>query len=128
MEDVADYLPYWQYQDVGDDRVRPMHRVLAGLIYPANHQFWTSHYPPWDFNCRCWVNALAEMPGDYDHERPNPQAEVAFDKDGLPDKAMYGMEWIDLKATNFTGIPPAADLEKVLTANADRAKQVRKSK
>jgi SPP1 gp7 family putative phage head morphogenesis protein len=128
MEEVADLLPYWEYQDVGDDRVRPTHRVLHGVIYPATHIFWSTHYPPWDFNCRCWVNALLDMPDDYDHDRPNEDSEIAYDKKGLPAEAVYkGMQTVDLKSTNFTGIPSAPDLEKVLKANAARKRDQRKN-
>jgi uncharacterized protein with gpF-like domain len=50
LEEVADDLPYWTYHDVGDDRVRPQHHALNGVTLPAKHEFWNTHFCPWDFN------------------------------------------------------------------------------
>ncbi len=58
--ETADMLPYWQYQAVNDSRTRPTHRALSGLIFPANHPFWQTWYPPNGYNCRCSVRALSE--------------------------------------------------------------------
>lgn len=51
MEESADLLPFWEYSAVNDDRTRPTHRALDGIVYPANHPFWDTHFPPWGFNC-----------------------------------------------------------------------------
>lgn len=48
-------FPYWEYKTVGDDRVRPGHRALHGLILPANDPRWLKLYPPNGWNCRCYV-------------------------------------------------------------------------
>jgi len=64
QEVVADF-PYWKYQTVGDERVRDSHAALDGLVLPANHPFWTRHYPPWDWGCRCQVVAVSH----WDYER-----------------------------------------------------------
>lgn len=55
---TADALPYWQYLTAGDGKVRPEHEALDGMILPADDPFWDTHYPPWDFGCRCLVAAL----------------------------------------------------------------------
>ena len=55
---TAEALPYWQYLTVGDDNVRDSHAALDGLVLPADDPFWDTHYPPWDFNCRCVVAAV----------------------------------------------------------------------
>lgn len=48
-------LPYWQYWTVGDDRVRPEHRVLHMFTARADDPVWMKIYPPNGFNCRCSV-------------------------------------------------------------------------
>lgn len=128
MEDSADLLPFWQYSAVNDNRTRPMHRALDGLVYPANHEFWDEHYPPWGFNCRCSVIALLDYPDDYNHAKPNDDTTIAYDDDGLPAKAEYLNQGVDLKATNFVGVPRAANLEEVLKQNAIRAETIKRER
>lgn len=45
----------WQYVAIQDSRTRPSHAALHGRIYPADHPFWQSHFPPNGFRCRCDV-------------------------------------------------------------------------
>lgn len=49
-----------EYSSVLDTRTRPAHSVLHGIIFPADHPFWDSHYPPNGFNCRCTAVQLSE--------------------------------------------------------------------
>lgn len=42
-----------QYRTVGDDLVRPEHRKFDGITLPKSHPWWSTHYPPLDWNCRC---------------------------------------------------------------------------
>lgn len=60
MERQTDVMPMWQYQSVGDNRVRPAHAALDGVVLPAGHPFWQTHFPPWDWGCRCQVVPLSE--------------------------------------------------------------------
>lgn len=125
MEDVADLLPIWEYSAVNDDRTRPKHRALDGLMYPADHDFWSSHYPPIDFMCRCTVIARLDYPENYNHERPNADTHIAYDEKGLPAKAEYLNQVVDLKATKFVGVPKTASLEQALVEAAKAAKDSR---
>lgn len=60
MQSVKASRPYWQYMAVMDNRVRPSHAVLNGKVYPADHAFWETNYPPNGFRCRCGVRTLSE--------------------------------------------------------------------
>lgn len=113
MEDVSDILPFWERSAVLDDRVRPKHRAMHGIILPADHPFWNTHYAPDDFNCRCTVTALLDMPNGYDVNKPNSETTLAMDSDGIPSKAEIGTQVVDLAPGNFRGIPKGADLREV---------------
>jgi SPP1 gp7 family putative phage head morphogenesis protein len=58
MTRQKEVFPFWMYQTVGDEAVRPEHQALDGLILPADSPFWDTHYPPWDWGCRCQVVSL----------------------------------------------------------------------
>lgn len=60
MQAVKASRPYWQYIAVMDRRVRPSHAILHKKVYPADHEFWASNYPPNGFRCRCGVRTLSE--------------------------------------------------------------------
>lgn len=53
FEKEADIIPNIRYQTVGDDNVRASHQVLDGIIKPLSDPFWTTHYPPNGWGCRC---------------------------------------------------------------------------
>lgn len=55
-EDVQaniDVLPMLTIRTVRDSHVRAAHRVLEGLTLRADHSYWTTHWPPFDWGCRC---------------------------------------------------------------------------
>ncbi len=59
MQRVKESRPYWQYDAVNDRRTRPTHRAMDGKVYPADHPFWDTWYPPNGFRCRCGVRTLS---------------------------------------------------------------------
>lgn len=127
MEDISDLLPYWQYSAVNDDRTRPTHRALDGIVLPANHEFWDTHYPPWGWNCRCGIISLPEMPEDYNPEFPNPDSQISYDKKGMPQKALYETSVHDLSAGKFTGVPRQTGLKETIEEASERAIRNRQS-
>ncbi len=59
-KDSAEDRPYGQYSAVRDSRTRPTHYALHGKIYPLDHVFWNSWWPPNGFLCRCTVKTLSQ--------------------------------------------------------------------
>ena len=56
----TEVFPYLKYVTVGDDRVRDSHARLNGTILRKDDPFWETHYPPWDWGCRCVAVELTE--------------------------------------------------------------------
>jgi SPP1 gp7 family putative phage head morphogenesis protein len=50
---VQEAFPYFRYEATQDDRTRPGHRALDGLVLRKDDPFWRTHTPPWEFGCRC---------------------------------------------------------------------------
>ena len=60
QQDVKAAFPYLMYLTCGDENVRDEHAELDGKILPIDDPFWVTHYPPWDFGCRCLVESISE--------------------------------------------------------------------
>lgn len=58
--DNREHQPYLKYQAVLDGRTRPQHRTWSGTILPITDPFWSTHYPPNGWNCRCTVIGYSE--------------------------------------------------------------------
>lgn len=59
-QEDKEVFPYLMYQSLGDQNVRDEHRELDGKVLHKDDPFWQSHYPPWDWGCRCTVIELTE--------------------------------------------------------------------
>ena len=77
MDRQRDVLPYWQYMSMEDDRVRPEHAALDLICLPQSDPFWQTHFPPWDWGCRCMVVPISQADRDdiakEDEDRPPDQ-------------------------------------------------------
>lgn len=105
MEEVVGLLPYWQYNAIGDDRTRPKHRALDGIVLPFDNSFWDAHFPPSEFRCRCSVSAILDEPKNYNRLNPNNDATIAYDENGVPVKVEIGTAVYDLSVQKFVGVP-----------------------
>ena len=57
-----DLFPNLQYLTTNDDRVRPDHVPLHGVIKPIDDPFWDTYYPPNGWRCRCYVIQTPNAP------------------------------------------------------------------
>jgi SPP1 gp7 family putative phage head morphogenesis protein len=73
-------FPYWEYRTVGDDKVRPEHAKLHGIILPANDPRWKKIWPPNGWKCRCYIIALmAHEVKDIDIEAMRARVDAFFE-------------------------------------------------
>lgn len=108
MATVARF-PYWKYETVGDKRVRAAHAALDGKVLRADDPWWKTHYPPWDWGCRCIVVALdeedAKAIGITKHNQmPTPQRSESYTFD--PSDASIDL---DTLAESYKGKAKEAD-------------------
>ncbi len=68
--------PFLRYRAVMDGRTRQQHRAWNGLVYPVDHSFWNTHYPPNGFRCRCDVQQLSQSELDERSLKVSPQTEI----------------------------------------------------
>jgi SPP1 gp7 family putative phage head morphogenesis protein len=89
----ADLFPNLEYRTVNDERVRPEHAVLSGVIKPINDSFWRTFYPPNGWRCRCYVVQTASnvTPGRKDDPTVLPEfrGNVALDEEIFTQKGSF---------------------------------------
>jgi len=62
-------IPFLEYQTVGDDAVRASHAVLDGIVRNISDSFWSIHYPPNGWGCRC---EAIQAPGAHGNKKDMP--------------------------------------------------------
>jgi hypothetical protein len=55
----VDNRGYFRYVAVLDSRTRPHHRAFHNKVFRHDDPFWNHFWPPWEWNCRCDVEALS---------------------------------------------------------------------
>lgn len=58
--EIQEILWGYKYVTVGDDRVRSEHVGFEGVLLPKNDAFWSTHWPPNGWGCRCAVISIFE--------------------------------------------------------------------
>lgn len=61
---TAKVLPYLKYELGPSKHHRPEHVAWAGLILPAEDDFWKEHFPPNDYGCKCRVRQIGRREAD----------------------------------------------------------------
>lgn len=77
--DAMKVFPYVRYHARNDRRTRGEHAHLDGKIFRKDDPFLKTHTPPWEFNCRCWLEEITEKAAGKTPEliqKPTPQEEV----------------------------------------------------
>lgn len=73
VQRTKELLPYLRYVDP-DPRPRPEHLDWSGTILPANDPWWSSHYPPNGWSCKCYADSLSEADLERYGYAPSPAA------------------------------------------------------
>ncbi len=81
LKEDADIYPYWRYVTAKDSAVRPARRALEGKVFKADDPFWSTHYPPNGFNCRCIVEAVDEYDLEMQDLKVQEGGNVYFDEE-----------------------------------------------
>ncbi|MGZ8181417.1 MAG: phage minor head protein [Methylobacter sp.] len=102
--------PYWKY--LHNDSVmhpRPLHQSWSGMVLRHDDPFWSTHFPPNGWGCRCYIQAVraSEYKG---HPAPDDGTYTKTDRYGvthvLPKGVDYGWDYAPgaNKATPFKDI------------------------
>lgn len=61
MQAAAATRPYWRYRHNDSvEHPRPEHQAWDGLVLRHDDPFWSTHFPPNGWGCRCYVQTLSE--------------------------------------------------------------------
>ena len=72
--------PLAMYDAIDDGRARPSHAAQDGKVYPIDHPYWNTWWPPNGHRCRCSVRTLSR------DEAKDMGLKVEKDIDGVPDE------------------------------------------
>lgn len=95
--DLLSVRPYWKY--LHNDSVahpRPLHQSWSGMVLRYDDPFWTTHFPPNGWGCRCYIQAVraSEYKGN---PAPNDGTYQKTDRYGvthvLPKGVDYGWDY-----------------------------------
>lgn len=117
--DAMAVFPYVRYHARSDRRTRSEHAHLDGRIFRKDDPFLRTHTPPWEFNCRCWLEEITAKAAGKTPEliqKPTPPDKVTVDsRSGFVFDPATVFEEFDLskvKSTEERGnIREAAEIE-----------------
>ena len=98
--DAMKVYPYVRYHARSDNRTRSEHAHLDGRIFRKDDPFLSTHTPPWEFNCRCWLEEITEKEAGKTPDLiqpPTPPDKVTVDsKSGFSFDPAHAFEIQDL--------------------------------
>lgn len=94
--------PFLRYVTMRDDRVRPAHRAWDSVTLPVDHAFWSTHFPPNGWKCRCRVVAVSRK--DYE-AGTTPSGQPM--KKAAPD--VVTREWVNRRTGAIEQVPAGID-------------------
>ena len=98
--DAMTVFPYVRYHARKDSRSRDGHKELDGKIFRKDDPFLKTHTPPWEFNCRCWLEEITAKEADREPEnvqKPTPPEDVTIDSaSGFSFDPEHAFETFDL--------------------------------
>lgn len=97
IEDHKNEAPYLMYDAVRDSRTRPQHAAWDGTVKRVDDPFWSAHYPPNGWNCRCSVIQLDRSQLD----------ELGLDESETPESAER--KWVNPRTGEVQRIPIGID-------------------
>ena len=108
--DAMKIFPYVRYHARKDSRSRDGHKELDGKIFHKDDPFLKTHTPPWEFNCRCWLEEITAKEAGRESEKvqePTPPEDVTIDSaSGFsfdPEHAFETFDLASVKGDNIRG-------------------------
>ncbi|KMK50603.1 phage head morphogenesis protein [[Actinobacillus] muris] len=80
QKEMADVLPYWEYEHNDSAHPRPQHVSWDGLVLRADDPWWDYHYPTRAYGCHCTVKALDDYDLRYFNKTVSPSPQIEWEE------------------------------------------------
>ena len=112
-------FPYVRYHARSDRKTRSAHSDLDGRIFSKEDPFLKTHTPPWEFNCRCYLEEITEKEAQRHSamiQTPTPADKVTVDSESgfafVPEHAFEEFDCSAIKRAGMLGsVREAAEIE-----------------
>lgn len=108
LQQQLEVFPFWEYDTANDDRVRSTHAALDGKVFPANSPFWRSHFPPWEWGCRC--NVIARSADDVAEIEAEDAKKIPEARRVIKGERLAKVEQEGTLLSETNGVPTVIDL------------------
>ena len=127
--DAMRVFPYVRYHARGDKRTRGEHAALDGKIFAKDDPFLSTHTPPWEFNCRCWLEEITAQEAGRTPEliqEPTPPEKVKVESgSGFSFDPAHAFEKYDYSLVKDPGLREETreGVTRILAGQSDGADQ-----